>query len=298
MQYFLYFIPLHTFPSETVKLNKDIFVFASNRQSGIKGVYNNCLCLGISQKSTEKERMKMLKEFIVAINIFRSEWVAIQWLSTLQINSGELVKNIQEAKKKYLSSKDLNRHNDEFVDLKVHSIVLKSYSRSLITVFNKLLKLEITNFIYQGVHYLSSIDAMKMTINRVFGNALLEQTLLFQLFEAIMTNYEDPSIRNKVACEKCGSQRGGSISQRIDIFLKENPELVPYFKRGALSRHKFSHALAGRSLLDYHKPLSKNDKTATEINAYDLKGGDGVIYSVHFIRAYLTIFLIEKLLSK
>lgn len=288
---------MQTFPSDIIMLNKETFVFTSNKSNGIKGLYNNCLCIGINYKQVEEKRMQIIKEFITTINIFRSEWVAIQWLATLQINSGELVENIEEAKSRYLSIKDLNKHKDEFTDLKVHSIVLNYYSRSLVEVFNKLLKLDNRDFLYRGIHYLSCIDAMKMTINRIFENVLFEQTQIFQLFEATMTKFEDPKIRNKVKCKVCGLQRGGSISQRIDAFLEAHPELIPYFKRGALSRNKFSHSLEGGSLWDYYKSLSNNDKTAAEINNYDLKEGEGIIHSVHLMRAYLTIFLIEKLVS-
>lgn len=297
MQYYLYFIPAQTFPTGVVKLNKDVYVFPSNKTSGI-AIYNNCLCIAINFKKNEKERQQIISEFITALSLFRSEWVAIQWLSTLQLNSGELVSSIKVAEKKYLSSKNLNRHDDVFTDLKVHAIALRSYSRSLIDVFNKLLKLDRRKFIYRGIHYFAGIDALKMTLNRIFDNVLFEQTQLFQLFESTMYEYEDPNVRKKVKCEICGRDYGGSISQRIESFLKHNPALIPNFKKVSGSRNKFSHALSGKSLWEYHEPLSDNNKTASEVSRYDLKDGDGAIQSVHIARAFLHVLLIEKLLSE
>jgi hypothetical protein len=179
---------------------------------------------------------------------------------------------------------------------------------SFIETFNRLHNITETDFLYKSLSYLAVVNPIMMITQKIFNNALFENTLQFQLFESIMKEYDTtPKVKTK-PCLTCDYTKQKGLSQRIDDFfnldeyksLKSKTEIVASIKAIAKSRHIFSHKLEGKSHKAYYEEdLAPNlGSDSTFYLKDDIKYAHGTLTAIHTIKSVNTLILIGKLFDK
>ncbi len=304
MKYTVYHIPSRTFPKNVTRLGDGIFCFRSNQTSVYSGLYINCVGL-IIDIDKNINYFKVLTDFIVTLNVFRQEFTSIQWLSQLEYNKFIFNSDLEiteEIKLHLDETSDKIGYFEDFNDMQVHVIASIEVSFSFISVFNKLLPLQNDSFLYNSIGYLSINNSIAMTHSRIYENALLENAMLFQLFEALMTNHEKKYKDESKKCETCQRETKIGLTSRIDRFLTDiklkNEILSKTIKTIANTRHKFFHSLGGRTRTEYiNQTVKKIGNNHISLDD-ELKHTEGILSAHGIFKAVITTYLLNELLDK
>jgi|TARA_B110000211_G_C14055501_1_gene543124 hypothetical protein len=304
MKYAIYYIPSTTFPKEKTTLTDGIICFKSNVKNDISVRYSNCTGLIISIDK-HPNYFELLTNYVIAINLFRQEHVAVQWLSHLNKDIN-IVEISDENLDQYIQSKRYTEdrkfaYDEDYSDMEVHLIVRPVIKFSFIEIFNKVLKLEKDSFLDQTTRYLAINDSLIMTTNRIFDNALFKNATLFQIFESIMNEHEPVLKKEARFCDECKRPINQGLNKRINRFLKnkgiDQPEISKAIIKIAETRHKFFHSLKGKSHMRYATEIL-GEKTSGEISIKEeMKDGDGVFTQVHVLKAVVSIILLDELIN-
>lgn len=277
------------FPAKTITESTDLY---------------NCYIGLVIDIELHKNYQRIVSDFITTLNIFRSEYIAIHWLSRL--NYKDLVMSTDLSLSNYILpfqlDSDSKLHSEQLDKLQVHSVVSNSITFSFVEVFNAMIKLDKNDFVHNSIQYLAITNPIIMTFNRVYDNALFENALIFQLFEAIMVNHEKRFNDETKICSKCKKETRIGLKSRIDRFLKDleitDSLIIKAVKVIAGTRHKFLHSLSGLPLLDHSdQAFSKMEDNYLSFND-ELKHAEGTFLGKGVLKIIITTYLIERLLSE
>jgi len=309
MAYYIFHIPSTTFPIGLTRIKDSIFCFPSKELNTFSDyeLHHHCLCLAIDVES-DSEAMKIIKDFIIVLNIFHQEDSAIKWFSGLSIKSHAAVNDsIDNIYSQYRTDEKFFGYFDDFNNMPLHLFIPTHPKFSFIEVFNKLSELSESDFVYKSLSFLAIINPVRMFTQRLFDNALLENSMHFQLFESIMNELDPNKNDLQIICPACNSVKQRGINKRIDDFfnldeyktIRDKQDFIASAKKIARTRHKFSHNLEGRSAIEYD-----NDMIATlgyNTTFYlkeDIKYREGIFQAKGNMKTLNTIILIDKLLNK
>lgn len=163
------------------------------------------------------------------------------------------------------------------------------------------MKLEHNSFLYNSLKYLGINNCIVMTNMRVYNNALMENAMLFQLFESLILDHEKTYEKVNQKCETCNRDIQLGIKKRIQRFVLDiginNDSILKSINKIADTRHSFFHSLNGLSKLEYSENIIyKTNKNEMNLED-DLKHGQGVFMAQGLLKAIITIYLLNKLLN-
>ena len=307
MTFYVFHIPSRTYPKEFTKIQDNFFCFPSKIVNPELGSYCGCLC-SLIVSETEEEVKKKLKDFLITLNVFHYEYQSIRWFSAINLKSCiTKCESIEEIYCEFKSQNVISGLIFDFNKMPVHTPTMINYSLSFIDVYRKLSALEERSYLYLAFSFLSIIHPTIMNTNRIFENALFENSLQFQLFESIMKQY-DTTPEAKEICSECKKVKQRGISRRIlDFFELENyrnigdkQDVIKAVKKIAETRHKFLHALAGKSLMEYYyEDIEPNvGAGATTYLKEDIKYGEGTNQAVWIVKTLNTLILLDKLMEE
>lgn len=309
MTFYIFQIPVRTRPKELTELMEKVYCFPSNYiDSSINTKRKpRYICLVIDSEFGSNVT-KILKDFIIALNLFAYEWHSIRWFSSFsietQLTSNETIENIY---KQYKVDIDIQVHNNDFNQMSLELIVVKSHKFSLIEVFTKLFNLPKSDFLYNSLSYLSITTAIINFTNKIYNNGLFEGALLFQLFESILNEYDRTPVIIKEKCLTCNHIKERGLNKKIEDFfvsdefknINSKKEIISVIKKVARNRHKFFHNLKGKSTIEYFEVLMSNFHEGQTINIDDdIKYAEGAIQAVGVLKAVNTLILLNKLLNR
>ena len=301
MKYACYHIPSYTFPKKVIELRDGVICFKSKNEISFFSKDINCIALIIDiDKNPDYERVVL--EFITTLNIFRYEYTSVQWLSQTDLKKG--IKELELSnfiKENQLSPIDEYYYNEDFNDMEFHLIVYPRQNESFIKVFNKLLGLDSNTFLHRAIRFLAITISLKVTASKLFDNELMENSMLYQLLESMVTEYAPLSEEASKVCKSCNRPSNPSMNKRMIDFLKtknqDSEDTIKMIKVIGGTRNKYFHALKGKSLSEYIdlvvKKVGKNNISFNE----DLKYGDGANLGKHLLKAVLTYILVIELLE-
>ncbi len=306
MSFYLFHIPSRTNTKEITKIQDNFFCFPSKVVNPELGSYCSCLC-ALILAGDNSDVKKKLKNLIITLNVFHYEFQSVRWFSNIHIESCIINYNsIEEIYSEFKSEKMPSGGYFNFYNMPIHTPTMINYSLSFIDVYQKLSALEEKSYLYQAFSFLSIINPIIMHTNRIFNNALFENSLQFQLFESIMKQY-DTTPEAKEICTECKKVKQRGINRRIlDFFELENyrnigdkEDVIKAVKKVAETRHKFLHALEGKSLMEYYyEDIEPNvGAGATTYLKEDIKYGDGTSQAVWIMKTLNTLILLDKLME-
>lgn len=311
MAYYIFHIPSKTHPKELTKINESVYCFSSKEINIFSDfeVHQYCICLVVNAESDTKVK-KAIKDFIITLNIFHQNQGAIRWFSEMflpkHLTIDDSIENIYF---QYRNPIELPIFfSFDFNEMEIHFFSLYRPKFSFIELYNKLTELPESDFIYKSLSFLAIINPITMFTHNIFDNALLENTLQFQLFETIMNEYNPESKELQSICPKCKRKNGRGINKRIEDFLNmekfKSPEdkiaFIKSAKKVAATRHKFSHRLEGKSHTAYHEEniIPNLGSGCTIYLKEDIEYCDGTIQAVNNVKILNTVILLDKLLQK
>ncbi len=293
-------IPTRTIVNEPTKLCDGIFCFHSKFLDDTLGLYSQKMGL-IIDIDTHTNYQRIISDFITTLNIIRQEYVAIQWLSKLDYNTHIVNSNLSILEQIELLKFGENREMDldDLDRLQLHIVGDNSTELSFIDIFNELIKQESNSFVYNSLQYLAISNSIIMTSNRIYDNALFENALLFQIFEAIMLNHEKKIIEDIKQCECCKRSVRIGLNKRIERFLADiqitESIIIKTIKVIANSRHKFFHSLAGLTGIE-HSNLAFSKVPDNYLSYEDeLKHADGSYQGKSVLKKIIIFYLLDRL---
>lgn len=300
MNYIILHIPTRTIVQEPTNLCDGIFCFHSKFFDESLGLYSQKMGL-IIDLDKHINYQRIISDFITTLNVIRQEYLAIQWLSRLDytthiVNSElSILEHIELLK--YCGERKLML--DDLRGLQLHLVCDNYTELSFIDIFNELVEQETNSFIYNALKYLAVSNSIIMTSNRVYDNALFENALLFQIFEAIMVNYEKKYIEENKQCEYCERSIKIGLNKRIHRFLHDiqitDPLIIKSIRVIANSRHKFFHSLAGLTGIE-HSNLAFSKVPDNYLSfENELKHADATFLGKGVLRRIITLYLVDRL---
>lgn len=295
-------IPSRIIIEKQIKFQDGIFCFNSKKE---KALDFYCHYIGlIIDIDLHSNYSRVISEFVTTLNIFRQEYVAIQWLSNLNYN--QFIVNTNQDIFEYIHAHQNNIIEyictENFDRFQVQILGNSSIYYSFIDVFNELVKINKDSFIHNSLSYLAISNSIIMTTNRVYDNVFFENSLLFQLFEAIMSNYESKYTCEIRSCGECKKEIKIGLNMRIERFLKEikviDPKYIKAVKVLAKTRHKFFHSLHGLSQKDhFEKVIQEVGNNFISFND-ELTYAGGAMLGKGILKQIITTYLLENLLTK
>lgn len=302
-QFSYYTIPSRTFPESLTELGQGIYCFKSNAKSDINALYKNCVGLLIDT-SINQNYFEVLCNYIVSVNLFRQEHIAIQWLANLNKEDYLININKNDVKNFILnnSSEDKNFvYVEDYNEIVIHLVSKNDLKYSFIEVFQKFSKLEKNSFLDNTLRYLAINFCLISTTQILYDNALFQNSTLFQIFETILNEFEPITPEQRDYCVKCERQITPGLKKRITNFLENrdlnHKDISSAILKVAETRHKFFHNLKGKSSTDYINAIIANQDDNFISYEKELNEADAILLGVGLLKTVITSILIDELIK-
>lgn len=295
-------IPTRTYLGNTVKLQEGIYCFRSNSDRDETDIYCNKIGVIIDINKFPNYSRPII-DFITILNVFRQEYVALNWLSRIDYKSH--IKEIDGTIEEYISSFHVpvedNHFTDDLNEFQIQTVATNQIHYSVIEVFNHFLQLDSGSFFYNSFKFLAATSASILNANRIYDNVYYENAILFQLFEATMLNYEKRFKEEPKSCETCKKSIKMGLNRRIDRFMNylqvTDHNHIKVVKVIAETRHKFFHSLSGLPTKEY-TDIAFSKSVDNYISLEDeLKYAEGTLLGKRILKQILILYLTDNILN-
>lgn len=297
MTYIAYHFPTRTFPKEITEIREGFYAFRSNTINENNALYSGSTCLIIDTNIYKNEYLNLVIDYITILNVFRQEFVSVQWLNHIHNNKLETFTNFNEYVDIHLKEEKSFGDEEDFRNMEVW-VLTNEMRYSFIDVLNSFINLKIESFEKRTIQFLAINNPIIMTTNKIFDNALFESAMLIQTFEAILNEYYPILIEDEGLCANCNRKSYPGLRNRTKVFL-ESKNYIQKDTKSALiqlieNRNTFFHYLKGKTHIQYV------EQTVEKTGRNDISFKNEIEYANGIIQApsILKYIIIKEMFDK